>query len=68
MSNFKVGQIVKLIKKLDNGLSAEIGDTGRIEAIDDDPEYPIGVFWFKDKDEEAVHPSEIIIVEEEIQK
>lgn len=65
MSNFKVGQIVKLIKKLDNGLSAEIGDTGRIEAIDDDPEYPIGVFWFKDEENESVNPSEIVIIEEE---
>lgn len=65
MSNFKVGQIVKLIKKLDNGLSAEIGDTGRIEMIDDDSDYPIGVYWFKDEENESVNPSEIVIIEEE---
>lgn len=65
MNQFKVGQTVKLIKKLDEGLSAKIGTTGRIKAINDDSEYPIDVYWFKREDTEAVHPSEIILVEEE---
>ena len=68
MNQFKVGQTVKLVKKIDGGLSAEIGDTGRIEMITDDPEYPIDIHWFKKGDTEAVHPSEIILVEEENQK
>lgn len=65
MSNFQVGQKVKLVNKIDDGLSSEIGDVGRIERIDNDPEYPIDVYWFKREDTEAVHPSEIILVEEE---
>ncbi|EOS7984775.1 hypothetical protein ACQ63G_001821 [Enterococcus hirae] len=64
MNQFKVGQTVQLIKKLDEGLSAKIGTTGRIKAINDDQEYPIDVYWFKREDIEAVHPSEIILVEE----
>lgn len=68
MSDFQIGQTVKLVRKIDDNLSAEIGETGRIEALDVDPVYPIGVRWFKGGDDEAVHPNEIIIVEEENQK
>ena len=65
MSNFQVGQKVKLVNKIDDGLSSEIGDVGRIERIDNDPDYTIGVHWFKDETDEAVHPSEIILLKEE---
>lgn len=68
MNQFKVGQTVKLVSKIDNGLSAEIGEIGRIEELTTDPEYPVDVYWFKRKDREAVHPSEIIIVEEEMKQ
>lgn len=65
MSQFQKGQTVKLIRKKDDGLSAEIGDIGKIEELTDDHEYPIDVYWLETDTSEAVHPSEIIIVEEE---
>lgn len=65
MSQFQIGQTVKLIKKKDDGLSAEIGDLGKIDDLTDDNEYPIDVHWIETDVFEAVHPSEITIVEED---
>ncbi len=65
MSILKVGQIVKLISKLDKGLDAEVGDIGKIKELTTDPEYSVNVYWFEREEIEAVHPSEIAIFKEE---
>jgi hypothetical protein len=62
MTDFKAGQIVKLVRMLDQGLSAEIGDIGTIEELTTDPEYPINVAWLKNGEIEAVDPNEIKVV------
>lgn len=64
MNNFKVGQLVKLVKALDQGLSAEIGAVGTIEEITTDPEYPINVAWLETGWVDGVAPSEIRIVKD----
>lgn len=64
MTDFKVGQIVRLVKTLDLGLSAGIGDVGTIEEITTDPEYPINVAWLETGWVDGVAPSEIRIVKD----
>lgn len=68
MSDFKVGQLVKLVKTLDQGLSVEIGAVGTIEEITNDPEYPINVAWLGNEFVEGVDPSEIRIVKDGIEE
>jgi len=65
MSEFKVGQEVLLVQKNDSGLDAQIGDVGKVSEITDDCEYPINVTWLRNGKQEAVHPSELKLIEEE---
>ena len=68
MTDFKVGQIVRLVKTLDLGLSAGIGDVGTIEEITTEPEYPINVAWLETGWVDGVAPSEIRIVKDGIEE
>ena len=68
MTDFKVGQLVKLVKALDQGLSVEIGAVGTIEEINTDPEYPINLTWLENGEVEGVSPLEIRIVKEGIEE
>lgn len=68
MTDFKVGQLVKLVRMLGQGLSAGIGDIGTIEEITTDPEYPINVAWLETGWVDGVAPSEIRIVKDGIEE
>lgn len=64
MTELKIGQTVRLVKALDQGLSAEIGEVGTIEEITTDPEYPINVAWLKNGEVEGVDSSEIRLIKD----
>lgn len=64
MSDFKVGQLVELVRTFDQGLSVEVGAIGTVEEITTDPVYPIDVTWIENGEIEAVSPNEIMIVKD----
>ncbi|WHA08811.1 hypothetical protein P3T75_10950 [Enterococcus montenegrensis] len=64
MTDFKVGQTVELVRKLDGGLSADIGDVGTIEELTNDPDFPINIAWLKNGEIEAVNRREIVIIKD----
>ena len=68
MTDFKVGQLVKLVKALDQGLSVEIGAVGTIEHIITNHEFPIDVAWLENGEIEGVSPCEIRIVKDGIEE